>query len=95
MCCSVTSSAARANQTGGEPLGEGRVGENMHLVFTAVDRAAVREFYDAALSAGGTAVLSPDLHPEYHQDYYGAFVLDPDGINLEAVCHLPESALSS
>ena len=67
----------------------------MHLAFTAVDRAAVHEFYDAALSAGGTGVLSADLHPEYHQDYYGAFVLDPNGVNLEAVCHLPESALSS
>lgn len=71
-------------------LGDGRVGENMHLAFTAQDRAAVRSFYDTALSAGGTAVLPPELHPEYHPDYYGAFVLDPNGVNLEAVCHLPQ-----
>lgn len=65
----------------------GRVGDNMHLAFTAKDRDAVRAFYDAALAHGGRSVLEPAVHPEYQPDYYGAFVLDPDGINVEAVCH--------
>lgn len=70
----------------------GTVGSGMHLAFTAKDRATVRLFYDVALAAGATSLLEPGLRPEYQPDYYGAFVLDPDGINLEAVCHRPESA---
>ncbi|MET0865379.1 MAG: VOC family protein [Nakamurella sp.] len=68
----------------------GTVGSNMHLAFTVENRAAVRTFWDAALAAGATPTLEPGVRPEYHPDYYGAFVLDPDGINLEAVCHRPE-----
>ncbi|MEV4351803.1 VOC family protein [Actinoplanes sp. NPDC049596] len=65
----------------------GTVGTNMHLAFTVDTHADVTTFYRAALEAGATSLLEPAVHPEYHDDYYGAFVLDPHGINLEAVCH--------
>lgn len=71
-------------------VAEGRVGTNMHLAFTAKDRATVRRFYDVALASGGTSALEPGLRPDYQPDYYGAFVFDTDGINVEAVCHHPE-----
>ena len=61
-----------------------------HIAFTAPDRAAVRAFYDAAVGAGAEALHEPRVWPEYHPSYYGAFVRDPDGNNVEAVCHLPE-----
>jgi catechol 2,3-dioxygenase-like lactoylglutathione lyase family enzyme len=61
-----------------------------HLAFSAADRAAVRAFFDAAVAAGGEVLHEPRMWPEYHQHYYGAFVRDPDGNNVEAVCHLPE-----
>lgn len=62
----------------------------IHVAFTAKDRATVDAFYAAALAAGGTDNGPPGLRPIYHADYYGAFVLDPDGNNVEAVCHHPE-----
>ncbi len=62
----------------------------MHIAFAAKTRAAVRAFYDAALKAGAKDNGAPGLRPHYHPDYYGAFVLDPDGHNIEAVCRLPE-----
>lgn len=71
-------------------VADGTVGTNMHLAFIARDRATVRRFYDIALDSGGTSALEPGLRPEYQPDYYGAFVFDPDGINVEAVCHCPE-----
>ena len=61
----------------------------LHLAFRAPDRAAVDAFYAAALAAGGTDNGAPGLRPHYHPHYYGAFVLDPDGHNVEAVCHDP------
>ena len=64
----------------------------MHLAFTVDTRAEVVTFYRAALAAGATSLQEPAVHPEYHDDYYGAFVLDPHGINLETVCHHPETA---
>ncbi|GLY08680.1 VOC family protein [Actinoplanes sp. NBRC 101535] len=67
----------------------GTVGTNMHLAFTVDSRDAVTAFYQAALTAGATSLEAPAVHPEYHEAYYGAFVLDPHGINLEAVCHHP------
>ncbi|MBB4697814.1 VOC family protein [Paractinoplanes abujensis] len=70
----------------------GVVGTNMHVAFTVDTRADVDTFYEAALSAGATSLLKPAVHPEYHDDYYGAFVLDLHGINLEAVCHHPGQA---
>jgi hypothetical protein len=65
----------------------GAVGTNMHLAFTVDTREEAETFYAAALSAGAKSLLAPAVHPEYHADYYGGFVLDPHGINLEAVCH--------
>jgi len=61
----------------------------MHVAFTAPTRAAVGAFHAAALAAGGRDNGAPGLRPHYHPNYYGAFVLDPDGNNVEAVCHAP------
>jgi len=65
-------------------------GAGMHIAFVARDRAEVDAFYAAAIAAGGKDHGAPGLRAHYHPNYYGAFVLDPDGINVEAVCHLPE-----
>lgn len=62
----------------------------LHIAFVAENRAAVRAFYEAALAAGGKDNGAPGLRPHYHENYYAAFVLDPDGHNIEAVCHAPE-----
>ena len=59
----------------------------VHVAFAATGRAAVRAFYEAAVAAGGTDNGPPGLRPQYHEHYYGAFVHDPDGNNVEAVCH--------
>jgi catechol 2,3-dioxygenase-like lactoylglutathione lyase family enzyme len=64
-----------------------------HLCFRAPDRAAVRAFHAAALAAGGHDDGTPGLRPQYHEHYYGAFVLDPDGHRIEAVCHAPEAPM--
>jgi catechol 2,3-dioxygenase-like lactoylglutathione lyase family enzyme len=61
-----------------------------HIAFKAGDRAAVDAFYAAALAAGGRDNGAPGLRPHYHPNYYAAFVLDPDGHRIEAVCHRPE-----
>jgi catechol 2,3-dioxygenase-like lactoylglutathione lyase family enzyme len=61
-----------------------------HLCFRAPDRAAVRAFHTAALAAGGSDDGAPGLRPQYHADYYAAFIRDPDGHRIEAVCHAPE-----
>jgi len=58
-----------------------------HVAFAVADRAAVDAFHAAALSAGGRDNGAPGLRGHYHPTYYGAFVLDPDGANIEAVCH--------
>jgi len=62
----------------------------IHIAFQVSRRALVDAFYHAALAAGGRDNGAPGLRPQYHPDYYGAFVLDPDGHNIEAVCHTPE-----
>jgi len=62
----------------------------VHIAFAARTRAQVRQFHAAALAAGGKDNGAPGLRPDYHPNYYGAFVHDPDGHNLEAVCHAPE-----
>ena len=67
--------------------GEGGLNHAMHVAITARDRAAVNAFYREALAAGGRDNGAPGLRPHYHANYYGAFVLDPDGHNIEAVCH--------
>lgn len=69
--------------------GEGKLNKPVHIAFAARDRAAVDAFYKAALAAGGTDNGPPGLRPHYHASYYAAFVLDPDGHNIEAVCHKP------
>jgi catechol 2,3-dioxygenase-like lactoylglutathione lyase family enzyme len=61
----------------------------VHVAFRVATRAQVDAFHRAALAAGGRDNGAPGLRPEYHPDYYGAFVLDPDGHNIEAVCHEP------
>ncbi len=63
----------------------------LHLAFAAKNRAAVQAFYQAALAAGGKDNGAPGLRPDYHPNYYGAFVIDPNGHNIEAVCHSPEA----
>ena len=70
--------------TGAKPKG------GTHVAFTAKTRAAVDAFYQAALKAGGRDNGAPGIRAHYHPNYYGAFVLDPDGNNIEAVCHQPE-----
>jgi catechol 2,3-dioxygenase-like lactoylglutathione lyase family enzyme len=67
----------------GEPSGP------VHIAFSAPDRATVDAFHAAALAAGGEDNGAPGLRPEYHPGYYGAFVYDPDGNNVEAVFHDP------
>lgn len=62
----------------------------MHIAFVAENRAMVDRFYQAALAAGGSDNGAPGVRQIYHPDYYGAFIIDPDGHNIEAVCHKPE-----
>lgn len=61
-----------------------------HIAFSAPDRSTVDRFHQAALAAGAESLHEPRLWAEYHPNYYGGFVRDPDGNNIEAVCHLPE-----
>jgi catechol 2,3-dioxygenase-like lactoylglutathione lyase family enzyme len=71
-------------------LSEGDGFRESHIAFSAPDRAAVDAFFAAAVGAGAEVLHEPRLWPEYHEHYYGAFVRDPDGNNVEAVCHRPE-----
>jgi len=71
--------------------GSGTSPAPIHLAFTARTRAEVRAFHAAALAAGGRDNGAPGIRGHYHKDYYGAFVFDPDGHNIEAVCHEPEA----
>ena len=61
----------------------------IHVAFTVESRQLVDTFYQAALAAGGTDYGAPGVRAHYHPSYYGAFVLDPDGNDIEAVCHAP------
>lgn len=67
------------------------VQQGMHLAFVAENREQVRQFYQAALAAGATDNGGPGIRDYYHPNYYGAFVIGPDGHNIEAVCHQPEA----
>jgi catechol 2,3-dioxygenase-like lactoylglutathione lyase family enzyme len=67
--------------------GTGTVGSGMHLAFVAQTRTQVDEFYRAAIAWGAKDNGAPGIRAHYHPNYYGAFVIDPNGINLEAVCH--------
>ena len=69
--------------------GEGGLQGVLHIAIAADDRATVDAFHRAALAAGAKDNGKPGLRPQYHPNYYGAFVLDPDGHNVEAVCHAP------
>lgn len=69
----------------GRPIGR------LHFAFTAERRAEVDAFYKAAIAAGGKDNGGPGLRPNYHPNYYGAFVIGPDGHNVEAVCHAAEA----
>lgn len=74
-------------------IGQQRSGDGFretHIAFEAPDRAAVRAFFEAALSVGAEPLHEPQLWPQYDADYYAAFVRDPDGNNIEAVCYSPE-----
>ena len=64
-------------------------GNGEHVAFLAKDRAAVDAFHAAALANGGSDEGAPGLRPHYHANYYGAYVRDPDGNKLQAVCHSP------
>lgn len=90
-------------ESGGQMVGYGRgekpffwildnrtVGAGTHIAFAVPRRSLVDAFHAAALKAGGTDNGAPGLRSRYHPNYYGAFILDPDGINVEAVCHAPE-----
>jgi len=68
---------------------EGGLNRAMHVAITAKDRASVDAFYEAAMAAGARDNGAPGIRAHYHPDYYAAFVLDPDGHNIEAVCHAP------
>jgi catechol 2,3-dioxygenase-like lactoylglutathione lyase family enzyme len=73
---------------GARQTGEGF--RESHIAFEAADRPTVRAFFDKAVAEGAEVLHEPRVWPEYHPTYYGAFVRDPDGNNVEAVCHLPE-----
>jgi len=73
---------------GRQATGEGF--RESHIAFTAPDRSSVRAFFDAAVAQGAEVLHEPQVWPEYHATYYGAFVRDPDGNNVEAVCHQAE-----
>ena len=94
---------AELTESGGKAYGYGKddhpffwfgdnekVGEGFHVAFVVDSRKAVDAFYAAALSAGGIDNGAPGLRPQYHPAYYAAFVFDPDGYNVEAVCHRRE-----
>ena len=72
-------------------LQDGAPTDHVHVALKADNRAAVDAFYKAAMGAGGRDNGPPGLREHYHANYYGAFVLDPDGHNIEAVCHKPEA----
>ncbi|WP_029004715.1 VOC family protein [Azorhizobium doebereinerae] len=100
IACAMEVSAAETGTVahagfgpGGKPVfwispAPGAVGP-VHVAFAAPDRDAVDAFHRAALAAGGRDNGAPGLRPHYHPSYYAAFVLDPDGHNIEAVCHSP------
>lgn len=75
---------------GPSPYGGPAATSGCHLAWRAGNRAQVDAFYKAAIAAGGKCNGEPGLRPDYHANYYGAFVIDPEGNNIEAVCHLPE-----
>src|SRR3990172_4215811 len=88
QCADVAASAAFYDAVLA-PLGTGEPNREIHVAFQAADRASVRTFFESAVAAGAVVLHEPRVWPEYHPNYYGAFVRDPDGNNVEAVCHAP------
>jgi catechol 2,3-dioxygenase-like lactoylglutathione lyase family enzyme len=74
------------------PLEFGDQNRENHVAFQASDRAAVRAFVEAGVAQGAEVLHQPREWPEYHPSYYGGFLRDPDGNNVEAVCHRPEAS---
>jgi catechol 2,3-dioxygenase-like lactoylglutathione lyase family enzyme len=72
------------------PLTTGEANREVHIAFQAPTREAVDAFFATAVGLGATPLHEPRVWPEYHEAYYGGFVRDPDGNNVEAVCHAPE-----
>ena len=72
------------------PVTTASAGRENHIAFAASSRAVVKDFFAAAVEAGAEVLHEPRVWPEYHPTYFGAFVRDPDGNNVEAVCHAPE-----
>jgi catechol 2,3-dioxygenase-like lactoylglutathione lyase family enzyme len=72
------------------PRNTGEGFRESHIAFTAADRATVRAFFEAGVDSGAEVLHPPRVWPEYHPNYYGAFLRDPDGNNVEAVSHGPE-----
>lgn len=72
------------------PRATGEGFREAHIAFSAPDRSGVRAFFEAGKAAGAEVLHEPRVRPEYHPSYYGAFLRDPDGNNVEAVCHAPE-----
>ena len=81
-------SAPMANRISGSAA-KADLDKPLHVAIVAKDRATVDAFYKAAMAAGGRDNGAPGIRAHYHPNYYGAFVLDPDGHNIEAVCHAP------
>ena len=79
-------------ETGGYWLGPARAPEarELHLAFRAPSRAVVRAFHAAGMEAGGESIYEPQVFTQYHPNYFAAFIRDPDGHSIEAVCHKPE-----
>ncbi len=71
------------------PFDSGDGFRESHIAFVAPSREAVQAFFDSAVALGAEALHAPRAWPEYHENYFGAFVRDPDGNNVEAVCHQP------
>jgi catechol 2,3-dioxygenase-like lactoylglutathione lyase family enzyme len=85
----VEGPACGIGPAGGEDfwMAPGKATAPVHVAFLAPDRATVRAFHEAALAAGGRDNGGPGVRAQYHEHYYGAYVFDPDGNNVEAVCH--------
>ncbi len=85
-CCAF----GRDNQTTFWIIEEKETASPRHIAFSASSRKMVDSFYEKSLGAGGKCNGAPGLRPHYHENYYGAFILDPDGNDIEAVCHRNE-----
>ncbi|WP_456030789.1 hypothetical protein [Rothia dentocariosa] len=84
MAWALATQTARSTR---ECFGLGEPSSPLHFAFTAPSRAAVDAFYEAGLAAGGQDHIAPSVHADYHPNYYAAFLIDPSGHKIEAVCH--------